>query len=464
MDPIEAFASHVTRLRPEDLPPGTVAAAKRLIADTLAVGAAGSAAPWADVLAAQAAGWGRGRGHEATVWGTRARLPAPAAALVNAYQVHALEFDAFHEGAVVHPMTALLPAVLAHAERVGGVSGADLLVAVAAGVDVAVGLGLAATQPMRFFRPATAGGFGAVAALGRLAGLDASALIDAFGIFYGQVAGTMQPHHEGSPVTALQMGAAARAAVTAVDLARAGMPGPREVLAGPYGYLRLFEGDQHDVEPVLWDLGRRWHVIGTSQKPFPCGRYTHGTLDALRHLRAEHGFLPTDVARLLVRLPPLAARLVGRPWRTDPAPGYARLCLPYVAAVMLLRGEVTLGDFTPERLREAEVDDLARRVEVTVDAGASPQGIVPQTIRVELRDGRAHERRVDCVLGHPDNPLSDGAHRFKVVTAMKTALTPLGTTQSGRVLGLTERLEGVADAGLLARILTRAHRPARRRP
>jgi len=51
-----------------------------------------------------------GGAAEATVWGTGQRLPvAAAAAMVNAYQIHSQEFDCVHEGAVVHPMAAILP-------------------------------------------------------------------------------------------------------------------------------------------------------------------------------------------------------------------------------------------------------------------------------------------------------------------------------------------------------------------
>src|SRR5687768_7807873 len=91
MDAIAAFAGHVVQTRFDDLPEEAVAAAKTLILDTLGVGVVGSAGPWAGELVASASGWGRG--EDARVWARGARLPAPAAALCNAYQVHNSEFD-----------------------------------------------------------------------------------------------------------------------------------------------------------------------------------------------------------------------------------------------------------------------------------------------------------------------------------------------------------------------------------
>jgi 2-methylcitrate dehydratase PrpD len=96
---------------------------------------------------------------------------------------------------------------------------------------------------MRFFRPANAGGFGTTVGLAMLAGLDADHLRDAVGIYYGQCAGTMQAHIEGTPQLAMQMGFAARSAVTAVELARRNMPGPRAPLSGDFGYFALFDGE-----------------------------------------------------------------------------------------------------------------------------------------------------------------------------------------------------------------------------
>src|SRR5215813_14890609 len=230
---------------------------------------------------------GIGGAQEATVLGGGERLPLMHAAMLNAYQIHGEEFDCVHEGAVVHPMAASLPVLLGWAEREGGVSGARLIRAVVVAVDVAATLGLCARAPMRFFRPANASGFGATVGLAMLAGLDGEQLRDAIGIYYGQCAGTMQAHAEATPQLAMQMGFAARSAVTAVELARRGMPGPHAPITGEFGYFTLFEGV---ADPAPFDeLGHSWRIIELSCKPFPRGRATHGGIDGLQRLMAEEG-------------------------------------------------------------------------------------------------------------------------------------------------------------------------------
>ena len=173
---------------------------------------------------------------------TGAALPAPTAALCNGYHIHNSEYDCVHEAAVVHPMAVLLSAAMAHAERARGVSGRDLLCAIALGVDVGVGIGLGSKAPLRFFRPATAGAFAATAAIGRLMDFDAKTLTHAFGIVYGQLCGTMQAHAEGSPLLAMQIGFNARNAVAACDMAASGLLGPQDILEGPFGFYRAVRG------------------------------------------------------------------------------------------------------------------------------------------------------------------------------------------------------------------------------
>jgi 2-methylcitrate dehydratase PrpD len=443
MDAIRDFARHVSSATYEQLSPEAVRATKTFVLDSLGVGIAGSGEPWAARLIESAAGWGEG--SESTVWGSGCRLPAQAAALVNAYQIHCLEFDCVHEDAVVHPMATLLSSLIAYAERRGGIGGKELLTAVAVGVDVAGSLGMASTAPMRFFRPATAGAFGAVAAIGKVAGFDAEVLTNAFGAVYGHVSGTLQPHLEGSGLLGMQMGFNARGALTAIDLAAAGLMAPHDVLEGRYGYFRLFEADAYDLAPVLADLGRVWQVTRLSHKPFPSGRLTHGVVDGLQQLRQDHGFEAADVEGVTAIVPPLVQRLVGRPDIPAPTASYARLCLPFVAATALARSRVDVPDFVGDRLTDQRVHALARRVEILVDGNEDANALVPQSVRVALRNGRRHEVRLDSVLGHPSRPLSREQHLAKFRRCWTYGAERLAPENGERLIELVDRLETVPD-------------------
>ena len=209
----------------------TRAAARVFLLDSLGVGLSGARLPWSRSLVEMTGqGWSDGGGI--CVWGSTQRLSPPHAAMVNAYQMHSQEFDCVHEEAVVHPMAVVLACLLAQAERQGGVSGERLLTAVCVSVEVAALLGVASGGAMRFFRPGICGGMAATAGMARLAGMDQEQTRSALGIAYSQLGGTMQAHLEGSPTLPMQIAFNARNAVTAIDMAQAGLQRAARLSAG----------------------------------------------------------------------------------------------------------------------------------------------------------------------------------------------------------------------------------------
>jgi aconitate decarboxylase len=446
MDAIAAFADHVVRSRFEQLSGDAVKAAKTFILDTLGVGIAGSAGPMASEIAETQEIWGHRA--EALVWGNGRRLPAPAAAMCNAYQVHNSEFDCVHEQAVVHAMTVVLPVAIVGAERRKGVSGKDLITAVALGVDVAAGLGVAATTGLQFFRPATAGAFGGTAALAKLMGHDHAAMVNAFSIAYGQCCGTMQAHTEGSPLLAMQIGFNARNAVVACDLAARGLEGPKNVLEGPFGYFKLIEMSGEPAR-VADQLGRRWFITELAHKPFPTGRATHGIIEACLELRRQHGCQVATIDYVTARVPPLVHRLVGRPAREHMNINYARLCAPYLAACALLKGSLGPSDFTPRAYRDVHTQGLARRIVIEVRDAGDPNALTPVEVEIALRDGTCRAAQLDVVLGNPAKPLSEDEHLEKFRRNCAAAARPMQRHMAERLIEEINQLEEVANVAKL---------------
>jgi len=441
MDGIAHFAAHVAEFPFAAVPDEAVTAAKTFLLDSVGVGMIGSLGPYATELA------GLGRAVRSTVGEARVlaqgahRLQVADAAFCNAYQIHNSEFDCVHEGAVVHPMAVMLGAILAHLDRTGGkASGKALLAAVTLGVDVAAGLGVASRAGLRFFRPATAGAFGATMAVGRLAGFDAAALVDACGITLGQLGGTMQAHTEGSSLLAMQVGFNARNAIVACDMAAAGIAGPQNVLEGPFGYYSLFEGE-YELLPVLESLGKIWRITEVAHKPYPSGRATHGMVDALLRLRAEHGFYGTSVRSVEVSVPPLTYRLIGRPVKHDMAANYARLCGRYAAASALLSGDLGIKDFAPPALADLERLELASRIAIAADDNPDPNALVPISVTVHLNDGSERAKTLDTVYGNPANPMTREAHLKKFRTNARAAARPLSDDSIARLVDLVDGLE-----------------------
>jgi 2-methylcitrate dehydratase PrpD len=447
----ERFAAHVATARYEDLPPDAIAQAKTFILDTFGVGITGSTAAGAAELMAAARAWGLGGGGGGG--GGAGGGPAGIAALLNGYQVHCQEFDCLCEPAVLHPMAAVLSAAMAMAERRGGVTGKDLILAAAVGVDVACYLGIASNQALRFFRPATAGGFGAAAATARLAGLPAGKIAHAFGLQLAQMSGTMQAHVEASPALPLQVGMNARAGLQSCDMAEAGLTAPRFSLDGPFGYLDLVEG-VYDLAPIRQGLGRRWLIAELSHKPFPAGRATHGVVEAIMSLRRDHGFVPDDIEEIIVAGPPVLKRLTGRPDVPEPTPAYARLCMGYVAAKVLLHGRVGVEHYRgAAELNDPATHELAARVRTIEDGSTNQSALSPQSVVIKLRDGTQLDWRCESMLASPTRRLSREQHLDKFKTCWEFAATPLRASARDELIGAVDRLETMTDVRQLAEML-----------
>lgn len=226
------------------------------------------------------------------------------------------------------------------------------------------------------------------------------------------------------------------------------MPGPRGAIDGPFGYVNLFEAS-HDLDAALADLGARQRAAEVSWKPFPTGRAAHGGIDMALRLRAQ-GVTPESLDALTIYAPPLIHHLVGRPLRTPLEVNYARLCLPYAAAVALIRGRVTLADFTPDVLADAGVHALAARIDVVKTDNPDPAAFTPQKAVARLRDGRTLEVEVHDLLGAVTRPLSRQTQAEKFAANVAFGMGP-NAPGGAAVLALIDDLEHCADIGALNR-------------
>jgi 2-methylcitrate dehydratase PrpD len=430
-DAADHLIDHALSLRWDGLTGVTRRAALAFLLDTLAVGAAGRNAAHAEGVLAMAQGWGEG-GAAGVLGRPGTKLPADSAAFVNAYQIHGQEFDCVHEAAVLHPMSAVLAALLAEMDRGEPVDGPSLLTAIVAGVDVAVTLGTAAISSPKFFRPAIAGIFGSFAAITRLRQMPRGQALDAFGHALAFASGTMQAHVEGKPALPVQVANAARNSLAAIDLARSGMPGVMAPIEGPFGYFAMLENEA-ELAPTLALLGQGHRIEEVSWKPWPTGRAGQGGIMAVQSLMREHGLSPEHVSTLEYRAPPLITRLVGRPAFAGMAPGYARLCLPYLAAVTLLRGQLGLSDFGEKMLSDPQVLALAAKITVLADDNPDQAAFVPAVVTVHTIDGRRLRKEVTRVFGSPQWPLTRAEQLAKARDCLNYAgldhcLEPLSET------------------------------------
>src|SRR5438132_10817813 len=305
---------------------------------------------------------------ESALLGRAVRVAAANAVLANATLAHGLDFDDTREDAIVHTGCVAVTTALAVGEAAGA-SGRAMLEALVAAVEVMCRVGLAVPGKFhaRHYHPtALAGTFGAAAVAGKLHGSTEDQLVHAFGICGSQAGGIIEYLADGTWTKRLHPGWAAHAGVVATLLAHSGFTGPESVFEGEHGFFRAFAGgfDVERLEELLSSLGTVWELERLTFKAYPCGSIAHPYMDCARRLRELHRLRPDQITDVRCRT---AAGPVDRLWeplaaKQAPRNGYAaKFSLPYLLAVILVKGRAGLAEVEDEAVRDAEVLGVAAR-------------------------------------------------------------------------------------------------------
>lgn len=414
--------------------------------DTLAVTLGGTVSPSSAVVARTVLG-ACGKA-EATVMAAGRVTSAWDAALANGAFAHALELDDDHRIAVLHPGAVVVPAALAAAEAANA-TGLTFLRALLMGYEVACRLGevFRGSQFYHGMHPtALCGVFGAAVAAGVAMGLDRDAMVRAFGVAGTQAAGLTEWRADGSWIKRLHPGKAAHSGVLAARLAREGFTGPATIFEGDNGFFNAFSyGEKIDPLAMTRGLGSDWRALGTALKPYPCCRFEHGAIDLAIEAK-ESGIAAADIDEAAVRI-----------YRTDVLsyhheprnPVDAQFNVPYGVAVALVRGKVSLADFTDAAIRDEPVLAVSRRVNVVEDDEYSAKYPVDYWVELKLRLRGGVERRFfsECPSGDPDAPQYRGDPAKLHAEAERKAASLLAECGFGeRAAALSECVAGLGDA------------------
>ena len=115
---------------------------------------------------------------------------------------------------------------------------------------------------------------------------------------------------------------------------------------------------------------------------------------------------PKSVVRVTLHAPPLIHRLVGRPYKPGMTAAYARLCLPFLVALMLRDVMIDPRQFDEAGLADPGLAAIASKVEVRLDSNPDGNALGPQRLEIELDDGCVLNEQIDANLGSPALPLN----------------------------------------------------------
>ena len=386
-----ALARYAASLRFEDLPAAIVQKAKEVVADTVAAAVCGAELPWSGIVIRYAER--SGPGGKCAILGRGSRVEAGAAALANGALAHAFELDSLtRPGAGAHPGATVLPPALAVAQQEGA-GGRALIAAFVAGNEVMIRIGRAThhtNEARGFHAPGTTGPFGAAVAAGHLYRLDAEAMANAIGIAGSLAGGLLEfARGDGGMVKRLHLGRASEAGVLAASLAQDGFRGPRTVIEGEFGFLRVF-CTRWDEAELTAGLGGEYRLATTVLKRYPCHATAHAAVRAVGELKAEHGFSGEEIEAVEVEAD---ARTVERHNITEPADlMLAQYSLPFCIALALHRDPRDPRSFDAGALANPQIRALCRRVRLLPQRGGEAAG--SSTVRVEVAGGRRFEKHI----------------------------------------------------------------------
>jgi len=458
MAAITDFVKHFISTRYEDIPADAVESAKREVLDSLATALGGSSKAGIGELVDMVREWGGS--EQSTVIAYGIRCPAPNAAQVNGTMIHALDYDDGHQVALVHIGCVAVSTCFAVAERMGKTSGKEFITAIALGGDFLARLGLAsrpeASALASGWHPTTLFGFlGAAAMAGRLMGLDEEKMINALGLAYHQCGGAGSGVADGALAKRMGPGLAAKAGITAALMAERGITGERDPLEGRTGLFNTYMGGDYDVKILTSDLGKRFEGVNIGDKPYPCCGLTHACIDATLALVSRYDIKVDQIQGITVYGGQSVYGL-SQPPEVKCTPRTiidAQFSVPWVVATTLVKGKVTVDDFTDEAIKRQDIQKIAQKITARLDPAMDRHGVGPGGVIITMKDGTEYQEEVEHCLGSVERPMTfeDCTKKFRECATCSVKPLPTGTVD--KVIEMVGQLEKLDDATEIIRIL-----------
>ena len=235
------------------------------------------------------------------------------AAFWNAAVMHARTQDDFHPIGNLHAATVMIPAAMAAADAADA-SGERFLDALVAGYVAAAGMSRQfslKTTPKGLRSTSLYAPFGAAAAAGRIAGLDAAGLANAVALAAHTAGGLTQCWVDGSDEWQLHVAQAAANGTLAVELTQAGVKGGEHALDGKAGFYPAHAG----VTPAFADIARDFDadaaVIDTVIKRYPVSGICQPLVRLSERMAAGQAAKPGEIERVIVLMNPYEMRYPG---------------------------------------------------------------------------------------------------------------------------------------------------------
>jgi 2-methylcitrate dehydratase PrpD len=336
----------------------------------------------------------------------------------------------------------VVPPALALAQTLG-LSGRELILALVAGYEVAVRVGMAVmpTHYRYWHSTATNGTFGAAACAAKALKLDAGAVQRTLGLAGTQAAGLNTFFESGDMTKSLHPGKAAFNGILSAQLAQLGATSPPTMLEHPKGYLAAYSTEPKP-QKLTEGLGTSWEILQNGFKYFPTILASHAPIQATLAIVKKHAIDPAQIARISNETyNTVKSHFSNKDVSTVMA---ARVSVPYCIAIAAIDGELTQAQFAPARIDDALVRAVLANTEVIADAELNKlyPDKFPARVTITLKDGTSFQETVLFPKGDPQDPLSAAEIEAKF---RGNAEALLGAARANELLHAIYALPGARD-------------------
>ena len=402
---------------------------------------------------------------ESTVFRFGDHLPANLAALANGTMTHSNDFTDTILACVAHCGPVVVPTAVAMAER-QKLNGKSLITLVVLGYEITARVGFAInSKPAMvhhrkgFHATSTCGIFGAAAIACKAMGLGSEQIANALGIAGSSSAGLIESFT--GPVAAdtsrTHPGKAGHDGILAALLAQSNLTGPHSVFEGRDGFLHAYsEADQFVSDLLVENLGKNFKIMDVAVKYHNGTHAIASSVDALQEIMRKYQVRPEDVDSIQAFVPTMHAFIGGSDEEATYTPSTylkAQMSLPYTLAVTLFDGELFLDQYSPEKLKEKKVLQLARKVKISADQEMDElqnAGKWPSRVEVVTKKGDSHEILVEYPKGSPQNPLTDAELQRKFIRLSENILDE---KRMGKIIELINDLENMKEVSTLTHLM-----------
>lgn len=398
---LDHITSYLCQCSYDDLPLEVLLRSKEVLADSLAVIAAG--AQEEEVKRLMESVIFPGSPSVATLLGAGIRSEPLKAGLINGTAGTFLELDEGNQFARGHPGIHVVPAALAVAEE-KRLSGRELLTALVLGYEIGARIGIACKIRMSMHPHGTWGTVGAAVAVGKLMGYKQQAMKEMINVSSSlSLATSRKTMLEGGTVRNVYSGVSGFMGILTRHLIESGFTGERDGLSTVFGTV---VSEVFAMETMTEELGRRFEIVRNYFKRHACCRYNHAALDALDTITSKvpaERIQPEDIAKVEVMTYSLAAQLCDQDPENTLA---AKFSIPFAVATFIVHGEADVTGFTQEAVNNPVIRSLAQKVTVVEDPDltAMMPDRRPSRVRLTLTNGRTLDAEAFINKGDLEDP------------------------------------------------------------